>query len=331
MNNNVLSKWTFLNFIIKNIIEYYLQLWKIKYNDNLETNINSVISLRSDKNLSNSQIKLIELLEIIHSNLTEYSNINNFINLFKGYEISLSNLEGNKIENIFVLVKLLSSFLWKIDEKSNWFVLLDILNKYGDENYIVGGYNRDILSWKTAKDIDIVSTIDITKMKKILSAELPRITKKYNIKEVWVHFWVLLVTFNNESFEIANPRKDQYNNGTNGKWASDIEIISSIIEDSKRRDFTINQIYYNYKFNYLLDFNNWIGDLINNKINFIWNPEDRIKEDVLRILRVYKFMKKWFNASNKTIKATRSNFDLLCKYWNSERIREALEKLLFSS
>ena len=67
-----------------------------------------------------------------------------------------------------------------------------------------------------------------------------------------------------------------------------IKFTSSLEEDSKRRDFTINSIYCDINGN-IEDPNNGIEDLKNNKIRFIGNIEQRINEDYLRILRFYRF------------------------------------------
>jgi len=334
----IVKKWSFLNQIFKEVREHFIRKEYITYKDDLDESINEILLSWENNNINidkNSK-DIISFLNKLYNNFLEYSNIENFIWLIESYKKTFENIVsddinktyGQNINNILEIYYMLYNFESTINPNNIWFILMEILNKYNDENYIVGGYTRDTLLWMEAKDIDVVSTLNISEIEKILLSELPAITNDFNIKNVWQHFWVLLVTVNGKSFEIANPRKDQYNNWIDWKGASDVEIINSIIEDSQRRDFTINQIYYNYKYDYLLDFNNWLSDLINKEINFIWKAEDRINEDVLRILRVYKFIKKWFIASNRTIKSVRSNFHLLCKYWNSERIRETLENII---
>jgi len=328
----LLTEWSFLNYIIKQIVETFIKKWYINYNSVIEESIKKILSLENDNQISYIDNTIVGLLRNIFYNFEEYSNIEKYINLFEEKYLYILEQDENKNNNIISLIKIYS-FLKNLISNNiskNWLILLDTLDKYNDENYIVGWYIRDTTLWLKAKDVDIVSTMSIKTIEKIFRTELPSITNNFNIKEVGQHFWVLLVNINGEDFEIANPRIDQYNSWIDWKGASDVQITTSIMEDSKRRDFTINQLYYNHKYNFLLDFNNGLDDLIKKEINFIWKEEDRINEDVLRILRVYKFMKKWFNPSKKTIRAIRSNFYLLCKYWNAERIRETLEKIIFN-
>ena len=74
---------------------------------------------------------------------------------------------------------------------------------------------------------------------------------------------------------------------TDGRYAK-VKFTTDIKEDAKRRDFTINSIYCDVKGN-LIDPLNGIKDLRERKIKFIGNPEDRINEDYLRILRFFRF------------------------------------------
>lgn len=181
--------------------------------------------------------------------------------------------------------------------------------------FIVGGFLRDAFHKIPTKDIDLVTNLSFNELVKIFP----------DIKKIGQHFGVGQITLNS-SYEIATFRKDIKCNGMGAT-----EVVSGTFSDDwKRRDFTINAIYYNLKTGELIDpSERGLIDLIDRKITFIGSPKDRIEEDVLRLLRILKLHKKGFNISRKTLKAFREHFHLLCEFGNPERIREHLEDIVF--
>ena len=88
----------------------------------------------------------------------------------------------------------------------------------------------------------------------------------------------------NQKFEITSLRRDLIPDGRHSK----VEFCESWYEDASRRDFTINSIYSDINGN-LYDPFNGRQDLKNQSIKFIGDPEKRIQEDYLRILRYIRF------------------------------------------
>jgi tRNA nucleotidyltransferase/poly(A) polymerase len=108
---------------------------------------------------------------------------------------------------------------------------------------------------------------------------------------------------------------------------NEIIFTKNIQVDSKRRDFTINSLYIdeNYK---VFDFYNGIDDLNNKVLRMIGNPDERLVEDPLRILRAYRFATIYGLTIDKTLNASIiKNKDLLSKL-NKEKVKEELNKLL---
>lgn len=193
--------------------------------------------------------------------------------------------------------------------------VLETLNFHG-KGYIVGGAIRDILLKQEPKDIDFCTNIEYDKLLEIFSKHNPRETSK--------HFKTITITVNNKSFDISNMRKDVK---CNSRKDTEIEFVDDIVEDLKRRDFTINAMAYDgiqiKTINQLS-----INDLKNKIIRFVGNADTRIKEDPLRIIRGLRFSsQKGFMIESNTIKAIEDNRELLTTV-SSERIASEIDKIL---
>ncbi len=150
--------------------------------------------------------------------------------------------------------------------------ILNILNKNGYDAYIVGGYVRDKLMNIKNDDIDIITNAK------------PNIVCSIFNNYVDNNYGSIKLKYNKYSFDITTFRKElAYKNRK-----PDIEYITSLEEDLKRRDFTINTICIDKDENYI-DLLNGINDLNNKLLKSVGNPIDKIKEDPLRILRAIRF------------------------------------------
>lgn len=102
--------------------------------------------------------------------------------------------------------------------------------------------------------------------------------------------------------------------------------IGTIEDDMARRDFTINAMYFNYKLG-LVCTKQSFEDIKNRKLRFIGSPEDRIKEDGLRIARFYRILKsKELIPDEKSLRAVRTHFDKLLQV-SSHRIMMEIERI----
>ena len=131
------------------------------------------------------------------------------------------------------------------------------------------------------------------------------------------------VVSENYKFELTTLRKDLK---TDGRHA-EIETIDDWKEDSKRRDFTINAIYLNKK-GKVFDPQQGINDLNNNIVKFIGDPQTRIEEDYLRIIRFLRFTIQ-YNSSidNSTVQAIKLKLNGI-KNLSKERVLSELLKIL---
>ena len=160
--------------------------------------------------------------------------------------------------------------------KNNVELILSSLNENG-EGFLVGGCLRDIFLNKEPKDYDFATNIEYNKLKEIFN--------DFSVKEIGKAFGIISLNINGENYEIAKYRKDIE---SKNHYETEIEFVKDIKEDLGRRDFTFNAFAYNHKEG-LIDLYNGKEDLKSKKIRFIGNPEQRILEDGLRILRAFRF------------------------------------------
>ena len=164
------------------------------------------------------------------------------------------------------------------------FKAIEEFSKNSEIRY-VGGCVRKAINDELIDDIDLAVNLNPDDVCKIL--------KENNIKfyKTGIDHGTVTVLINNKKFELTSLRKDILTDGRHAK----VEFSNDWHEDASRRDFTINSIYADIDGN-LFDPFDGKKDLENGEIKFIGEPEKRIKEDYLRILRYIRF---FLNYSKK--------------------------------
>lgn len=154
--------------------------------------------------------------------------------------------------------------------------LLKIFHENGYEAYLVGGFVRDYILKRKSVDVDICTNATPKQVQEIFKdVRLP--FKQYGS----VH-----LIYKKINFEITTYRMDiEYNNG---RSPSRIMYTDKLYIDLKRRDFTINAICMS-KDKKIIDLYNGLEDIKNRTIKIIGDPEKRLLEDSLRILRAIRF------------------------------------------
>ena len=193
---------------------------------------------------------------------------------------------------------------------------------FQNQNYkprLVGGCVRKLITEEKIDDMDIAINIEPEKIKKVL------VEQKIKFVETGIKYGTITALINDFKFEITSLRKDLSTDGRHAK----VEFTSNWEQDAQRRDFTINAIYSDIS-GEVYDPLNGIEDLKNGIIKFIGDPNQRIQEDYLRILRYLRFYTQY--NKNKfhdeiTIKAIKRNLDGLAKI-SRERILEELFKMM---
>ena len=181
----------------------------------------------------------------------------------------------------------------------------------------VGGCVRKYLTNKLIDDIDIATTLNTDEIKAKF--------KNTNIKVVDTGVKHGTVTLISDHFklEITTLRKDVE---TDGRHAQ-VEYINNWHLDSERRDFTINAIYLDIN-GKIFDPQNGTIDLQNNNVKFIGDPQKRIEEDYLRIIRFIRFKIMYDSkVETSTSQAIKLNLNGVKKI-SKERILVELFKIL---
>ncbi|QFR39428.1 CCA tRNA nucleotidyltransferase [Candidatus Gracilibacteria bacterium 28_42_T64] len=201
---------------------------------------------------------------------------------------------------------------------SNVIQIVNKLHTIGKQTYIVGGYCRDsILELQLDGDIDLATNALPEEIEDSLKT-IAHIGKKYGTS---------IINEGNEYYEITTFRKDI--GSINNRKPAEVEFTDKLEEDAKRRDFTMNAIYYNPIKSEYIDPTGGIKDLENGIIRFIGNKEDRIDEDALRILRYIRFKNKYnLEAAKNTYTDTLKRKIHLLQNISIERIKDELDKIL---
>ena len=181
----------------------------------------------------------------------------------------------------------------------------------------VGGCVRNYLQSKKITDIDIATIFTPDKLKEKLQ------NSKFKVIDTGLAHGSVTVVHDHNKFELTTLRKDIK---TDGRYA-EIKTIDDWKEDSKRRDFTINAIYLSKK-GKIFDPQQGVSDLKNNIVKFIGDPQTRIEEDFLRIIRFLRFTIQYKSSIERsTFQAIKLNLNGV-KALSKERVLSELLKIL---
>ena len=165
---------------------------------------------------------------------------------------------------------------WMFNESTK--TIFSIIQDNLGEARFVGGCVRDMLLEKQAEDIDIATTLVPDVVSQIFYERNIR-TVKTGIKH-----GTLTIIIDGKSFEVTTLREDK---DCDGRHAN-IKCTTEWCVDATRRDFTFNALYCDMDGN-IYDYYSGLEDLKNRRLKFVNDPECRIQEDYLRILRAFRF------------------------------------------
>lgn len=200
--------------------------------------------------------------------------------------------------------------------------IIKAIQDHGGKVFIVGGAVRDELLGIESKDIDfLVQFLDFSQIKEAIN-HLGKVLDQ----EIGGKISTLKATVDGEEFDIAIPRINETSTGNgHGDFLIVTDPCAPIASDLARRDFTINALAKNCE-GKIIDLFGGQEDIKNRLIRAVGNPEDRFKEDPLRMLRALQFSVRLnFEIEKETAEAIRDLKSLL-KSISNERIFMEFEK-----
>ena len=190
----------------------------------------------------------------------------------------------------------------------------------GHELRLVGGVVRDLALKKFPKDIDLATDATPDDMIKVFD--------KSNIKykPTGIEHGTITAIIDKIPYEITTLRADTE---TDGRHAS-VDFVKDWKKDAERRDLTYNAMSLDFK-GKLYDYHGGMEDLQDKVSNFVGDPDKRIKEDFLRILRYFRFQSrlespKWESNTLEAVKKYAPDLQRI----SVERVWSELKKMLVS-
>lgn len=195
--------------------------------------------------------------------------------------------------------------------------ILGILEKNGYEGYAVGGCVRDALMGRIPHDWDITTSASPAQVKRLFARTV----------DTGIQHGTVTVLMGNEGYEVTTYRVDgEYEDSRHPK---EVVFTDSLVEDLKRRDFTMNAMAYSSTRG-LVDVFGGEEDIKNGVICCVGDAEERFQEDALRILRAVRFSAQLgFRIEKRTADAVKK-FAPCLSHISAERIQAELVKMVTS-
>jgi len=191
--------------------------------------------------------------------------------------------------------------------------LASIFKENGHTLYLVGGSVRDYLFNLQLEDMDVVTSATPEQMKSFIEGDY-----------TFSHLGCVKFKFEGIKFDITTLRKEK--SYKDSRHPTEIKFVTSLKDDFKRRDFTINAMYMS-SLGEIIDYVDGQKDIQNRTLRMVGCPYKRIKEDPLRILRAFRFASIFdLIIEERLEKAIVKNIPLLAKL-NKQKVAQEYKKI----
>ncbi|MEJ7604564.1 MAG: polynucleotide adenylyltransferase PcnB, partial [Kofleriaceae bacterium] len=153
------------------------------------------------------------------------------------------------------------------------------LTRAGYKAYLVGGCVRDLLVSRTPKDFDVATSATPNEIKATFR----------NSRIIGRRFRLAHVFFGSKIIETSTFRANPRDEDDHDLLIRRDNVFGSETEDARRRDFTINGLFYDVEREEVIDHVGGLADLDAKLVRTIGDPEIRFQEDPVRMLRAIKF------------------------------------------
>ncbi len=164
------------------------------------------------------------------------------------------------------------------------------LLQYGHQAYFVGGCVRDLLVGRTPKDFDVATSAVPSEVRGIFR-NCRLIGRRFRLAHVYFKGGkiVEVSTFRANPSELEDTADAAEGEEKDDLLISDDNVFGTAEQDARRRDFTINGLFYDVAGGRVIDFVGGLRDLRAREVSTIGDPEIRLREDPVRILRAVRF------------------------------------------
>ncbi|MGA7615502.1 MAG: polynucleotide adenylyltransferase PcnB [Thermoanaerobaculia bacterium] len=154
------------------------------------------------------------------------------------------------------------------------------LHRSGFRAYLCGGSVRDLLMDRTPKDFDVATDAHPTQVRRLFR----------NSRIIGRRFRLVHILFQDGIVECSTFRREPENRGADEELlVTDDNTFGTPVQDARRRDFTINGLFYNIADFSVIDYVGGIEDLHERLIRVIGDPDIRFREDPVRMMRAVEF------------------------------------------
>jgi poly(A) polymerase len=205
----------------------------------------------------------------------------------------------------------------------------DVLAERGYAAYVVGGAVRDILLGIAPKDFDVATGARPEQIKPLFRRALV-IGRRFRLVHVMMGPETIEVsTFRAADNQTAAGKEHARVLGEHGRVLRD-NVFGTMEEDARRRDFTVNALYYDCKTGEVIDFHGGLADLKKRTLRVIGDPETRFREDPVRMLRAVRLGAKLGLTIESATRAPIKRLAPLLEHVPPPRLFEEMLKLLLS-
>jgi poly(A) polymerase len=158
------------------------------------------------------------------------------------------------------------------------------LHRSGYRAYLCGGSVRDLLMGRTPKDFDVVTDAHPSEVRRLFR----------NSRIIGRRFRLVHIIFQDQVVEVATFRREPERVAVEEGAPEDFLItddntFGTPLQDARRRDFTINALFYNIADFSVIDYVGGIDDLAEGRVHIIGDPDLRFREDPVRMMRAIEF------------------------------------------